>query len=145
MSELFSKWSKLAMQPKQPRKSDFALPALLAGAVLAIESALALSPPSQTELCKVTGTVLDVGTAEGSDELMNRMTVPTVTLKIREVSRAGIRESGFIDCSALKPAQLYTFRNCDKYPFKPGKSIEGIAGRSRGGGPHCIDHIRELK
>jgi len=118
---------------------------LFLAAVCWSQALLALPPPAHAELCKVQGVVISTSTDEGTDELMNRMKVRTVTIRISAVSRAGVQEASHLDCKRLESAQAYTFRNCDDYPFERGQNVEGIAGRSKGGGAYCIDHVKEKK
>lgn len=108
-------------------------------------TALALAPAPYTELCRVEGSVLSLGKADGTDMMMKRLKVPTVKLKLTHVKKSGIKEASFIDCQTLTLNQVYTFRNCEDFRFKVGKKIAGIVGRSKGGGPHCIDQVQQKR
>ncbi len=114
------------------------------GAMFYTKASLALPPPSQGELCKVSGTVIAIEIGNGSDETMKPLSIPLIKLKISASSRSGIQEPSFLDCGSLVMGQIQDFRNCDHVPIKPGQKMHGIAGRSKGGGPHCIENIKIL-
>ncbi len=109
------------------------------------KNSLALSPPSQNELCKISGQVLEIGTEEGSDPLMNSIIIPVVKIKLTKVRKSEAKEKSFVDCSQLKIGMTHTFRNCGNYRFKIHSLVHGLVGRSQGGGRHCIDEVTGIK
>ena len=104
----------------------------------------ALTPPAYNELCQVFGFVVKTGTAEGTDLALNKMIVPTVTIRLTQVKHFGIKEKSHIDCGELSIGKEHTFRICDGFSFNTGMKIEGLVGGSKGGGPICIDRIKGL-
>lgn len=122
--------------------SAFLYPLVVA---VAPEPVLALTPPAYNELCKIVGVVTQIGTAEGTDERMNKVVVSTVVIRLIKIEPSGISEKSYVNCNTLEKGQEPTYRNCDDFSFRRGEKVQGIVGRSKGGGPICISNIKRIR